>query len=140
MNQTMLQLVTQEIRHRLAREMESSRTVELALPAATVNLLFQHLVEAASGRSTESHLGPEPIKENGPVTPSIEARLEKVEHRLRRLARLSRDDEQPSPTRPHLHDPDQANPKYEGVESILKYVDEGDDKSAVRLVIMNFND
>lgn len=139
MNQTMLQLVAQEISHRLTMEMESSRTVELALPAATVNLLLQHLAEAVAGQSTVSHLGPEPIKENGPVTLSLEARLEKVEQKLRRLARPGRDDEQPSPS-PRLPDRDDANPKYEGVESILKYVDAGDDKSAVRLVIMNFND
>ena len=139
MNQTMLQLVAQEISHRLTMEVQSSRTVELALPAATVNLLIQHLAEAVAAQSTESQLAPEPIKENAPVEPSIEARLAKVEQRLRRLARPSRDDEQPSPS-PVLPDLDGAKPKYQGVESIMKYVDAGDDKSALRLVIMNFND
>ena len=34
-----------------------------------------------------------------------------------------------------------AKPKYENVESILKYIESPDDKPAiVKLVIMNFND
>ena len=33
-----------------------------------------------------------------------------------------------------------AGPKYKDVESVLKYIEQEDDKGGVKLVIMNFND
>ena len=38
---------------------------------------------------------------------------------------------------PNLKD---GKPKYQNVESILRYVEKDDDKGGVKLVIMNFND
>ena len=139
MKKQALQVVAQEISHRLKLEMVAGPTEEHVPPATVVDLLLQHLTEAVAEHLTKPSADHHLTEENGLAAP-LEARLEKVEQKLQKLALRRPHDGEPttaSSTFPNLK---YAKPKYEGVESILKYVDEGDDRGALKLVIMNFND
>ena len=140
MKKQALQAVAQEVSRRLKLETVAGPTVDHVLTATIVDLWLRHTTEAvAEYLLTKSDPDPCMTEEDGPVV-SLEARLEKVEQKLQKLALLIPDDGEPATAGSTLANLKDAKPKYEGVESILKYVEAGDDKSALRLVIMNFND
>ena len=72
----------------------------------------------------------------------VEAALQKAEEKLERSAVRAPDDDEgkarvAGTSLPNLK---YAKPKYNNVESILKYVEAEDDSRGVKLIIMNFND
>ena len=139
MKKQALRVVAQEISQRLKLEMVAGPTVEQQLPATIVDLLLEHLTEAVAEHLSQSDVSPDLTDEDGTAL-LLEARLEKVEQKLQQLTLRERDDGETATTGSTLPSLKHEKPKYEGVESILKYVDAGDDNGGLRLVIMNFND
>lgn len=68
----------------------------------------------------------------------VQAGLAKAEEKISRA--LNGSDNTDSDKEDDLSNRTYAQPKYKNVESILKYNETPDDKSVVKLVIMNFND
>ena len=136
MNRKLRRDLGQEIAERMVSEMESGRRIETSEPAATVDVLLQQLATSVVGLLREAG-------SRQPVTdPALEARLQKAERRLAKLASVDGDDDDDGPDgswggTPNLK---YAKPKYKDVESVLKYVEDEDGCSAIKLVIMNFND
>ena len=73
---------------------------------------------------------------------SVASRLDRLERAVRRLAVLPSEDGESEDESAGDTEIDEATrpAKYKDVESVLKYIEDEDGKSGVKLVIMNFND
>ena len=76
--------------------------------------------------------------DNGSEVRAVLERLLKVEEKLEKLSsELDSVSTKEGSSFPNLK---YAKPKYNNVESLLNYVEKGDDQGGLKLVIMNFND
>ena len=132
-----LQDVAEDISQSMVREIEGDQDIERATPVSIVDLLLQQLAGELVRQLQETGLN------KGQSGEELDARLQKVMKRLEKLAVSLRDDDDEDEVGengrsfPNLK---YAKPKYQNVESILRYVDKVEDKGGVKLVIMNFND
>lgn len=131
-----LQRMAEEISQSLLVEMEQDQGVERS---PSVNIL-DHLVKRLADEVV-SQLG-KAGSGNGLSDEHLEARLQKVERRLEKLANGAGDGDEAktAETGNNLPNLKYAKPKYKNIESMLKYIESDDEKSGVKLVIMNFND
>lgn len=131
-----VQGVVQEITHGLVLEMESHRFVEGSASANITDLLLQQLAKEVVRQLREANVG------KGLSEEDFEAKLQKAEGKLEKLGITGQDDDEDEVAGTGSSFPNlkYAKPKYKNIESILKYVERDDDKSGVKLVIMNFND
>ncbi len=131
-----LQRMAEEISQSLLLEMEQDQSVERS---PSVNIL-DHLVKRLADEVV-SQLG-KAGSGNGLSDEHLEARLQKMERRLEKMAVSAGDGDEAktAETGNRLPNLKYAKPKYKNVESMLKYIESDDDKGGVKLVIMNFND
>ncbi len=131
-----LQRMAEEISQSLLVEMEQDQSVERS---PSVNIL-DHLVKRLADEVV-SQLG-KAGSGNGLSDEHLEARLQKVERRLEKLAVSAGDGDEAETAETGNRFPNlkYAKPKYKNIESMLKYIESDDDKGGVKLVIMNFND
>lgn len=128
--------LVQEITHGLIGEMENHRHVENSTSATITDLLLQQMAKEVAAqlkdRSSAKDLSDE----------YVEAKLQKAEQKLQKLAITDQDDDEDETAGTGRSFPNlkYAKPKYENIESILKYVESDDEKGGVKLIIMNFND
>jgi chromosome segregation ATPase len=136
-----LRSLAQEISHSLVREIADQRAVEKSTAAGLMEVLLQQLAQEVVTQLVAEISEP-------PAQDDLETRLERLETQLQELtgvgaeAEAEEDDDEDEvegggSSYPNLK---YAKPKYKDVESILKYVESDDDKSGLKLVIMNFND
>ncbi len=131
-----LGVMAQEISQSLVREMEGSLDIQTPAPVSFSDLLLHRLaVEVAKRLESPGALGE---LGNG----HLQARLDKAESGLARLARSApdADEDEAQGTASALPNLKHARPKYSNLESVLKYVEQDQDRGGTRLVIMNFND
>ncbi|MBA7626122.1 hypothetical protein ES703_33564 [subsurface metagenome] len=129
-----LQGVVQEITQGLVLEMRNHQGLEGSAQLSIVDLLLQQLVKEVVKQLKEVSAG------EGLSDEDLEAKLQKAERKLEKLAISAQDEDEvagSTSTYPNLK---YARPKYKNIESILKYVERDEDKGGVKLVIMNFND
>ena len=136
MNEDLVRLIAGDIAHDFVKEVE--RTSPPAKPgsATIVDLLLRELADKVA-----TLLGD--LTPIGTVRSTrVEAALQKAESKLEKAAaRASGADEgEARVAESSLPNLKYAKPKYNNVESILKYVEAEDDKRGVKLIIMNFND
>lgn len=131
-----LQDMAQEISHGLLLEIAGHQGVERSSSVRIHDLLLPLLAQEVVRQLEKA----DPSK--GLSDEDLEARLQKVERKLEKLAISAGDDDEAkmAGTGSSLPNLKYAKPKYKNVESILKYVDTDQDKGGVKLVIMNFND
>ncbi len=131
-----LQRMAEEISQSLLVELEQDQSVERS---PSVNIL-DHLVKRLADEVV-SQLG-KAGSGNGSSDEQLEARLQKMERRLEKMAVSAGDGDEAktAETGNRLPNLKYAKPKYKNVESMLKYIESDDDKGGVKLVIMNFND
>ena len=136
MNRKLRRDLGQEIAERMVREMASDQRTETPEPASSVDVLLQQLATSVVGLLREAG-------SRQPTTdPGFEARLQKAERRLAKLASVEGDDDDDGPDGSWEGTPNlkYAKPKYKDVESVLKYVEDEGCGGSIKLVIMNFND
>lgn len=131
-----LQRVTDEIANTLVQEMASPQAPANPVSGGVVDLLVQQLGEDVLRRLDGTSRRARPADEG------IEGRLRRMERTLNRLVSSGGDadeDEAGNSTTsfPNLK---YAKPKYQGVESLLNYMEKGGGEGGLKLVIMNFND
>ena len=125
--------IADEIAGRLLEELQGSQPPEQPNQAGVLALLAEPLADGVARRidkvaSTASTPDPE-----------IHDRMEKVERKLARLSTaLMEAIETGEPDEPAGVSGDK--PKYQNLESLLKYVESGDKDGGTKLIIMNFND
>ena len=131
--------MAREISHGLVDEIEDHRAVEKSIAADVAETLLQQLAqEVVRQLANESSVSP--------AQDDLETRLARLETQLRELTggstenEVEDDDDEVEGTGSSFPNLKYAKPKYKDVESILRYVESDDDKSGVKLVIMNFND
>ena len=131
-----MRAVAQEIGRSLALELAGRQEVTAITSDAVLDPLIEHLADAVATQLSRASASPRSSDED------LEARLQKVEKKLEKLAISERDTDEDEMVGAGSSFPNlkYGRPKYKNVESILKYVDGEDGKGAVKLVIMNFND
>jgi len=148
-----LQRMAEEISQSLLLEMEQDQGVERSPSVNILDHLVKRLADevvsqlgkagSGNGLSDEvvSQLG-KAGSGNGSSDEQLEARLQKMERRLEKMAVSAGDGDEAktAETGNRLPNLKYAKPKYKNVESMLKYIESDDDKGGVKLVIMNFND
>lgn len=135
MRKTLLD-VAQEITQGILLEMRNHNGVEGSAQPSMIDILLQQLVKEVVKQLKEASLS------NGLCDEDLEAKLQKAERKLEKLAIGDQDEDEDevagsASSYPNLK---YARPKYKNIESILKYVERDEDKGGVKLVIMNFND
>lgn len=129
-----LQSVTQEITHSLVLEMANHQYVEGSVSVRIVDLLLQQLVGEVVRQLKEANSDKRLSDED------VEAKLQKVERKLQKLGISGQDEDEVAGTGSNFPNLKYGKSKYKNIESILKYIETDEDKGAVKLVIMNFND
>ena len=168
MSSKALRAVAEDISTSLLSGMDGHPSREASSPASIADLLLEELAKAVvallNEGSTSAHSSDETLdaslqKAEAVVAPlsqgsttahthdeELDARLQKAEAKLDKLldklraGHLDQDEDAISDARSTFPNLKYARPKYENVESVLKYVDQDDDSGGVKLVIMNFND
>ena len=136
MNEGLVRLIAGDIAHDLVKEMERASLPAKPRSATIVDLLLRELADKVAMLFDD-------FTSAGPVrNVRVEAALQKAEGKLGRAAAKAPDDREGEArvagnSLPNLK---YAKPKYNNVESILKYVEADDDRRGVKLIIMNFND
>ena len=129
-------MIAGDIAHDLVKEVEHTSPSIKAGSATIVDLLLCELADKVAmlladitGTGSERNL-------------RVEAALQKAERKLERAATRASgaDEDKVRVAESSLPNLKYAKPKYNNVESILKYVEAEDDKRGVKLIIMNFND
>ena len=127
--------MAEDIAHGFAVEMRRPDKMAEAASASVVGLLLQELSDKLVALLGET------AGERGRSEDHLDEMLGNAEKRLAALVKVDSDGRNgasvPTVVQPNLK---YRKPKYENVESILKYVEQQDDKGGVKLVIMNFND
>ena len=136
MNEELVRLIAGDIADGLVGEVVPASPPAQPRPATIVDLLLRELADRVAmllGEFTTAG-----IVRNM----RAEAALKKAEAKLERAAARASDDDEGDArvTRNSLPNLKYAKPKYNNVESILKYVEAEDDGRGVKLIIMNFND
>ncbi len=136
MNEKLVRLIAGDIAHDLVKEVERPSVPARPRSATIVDLLLHELADKVAmllGDFTTA----------GTVrNMRVEEALQKAEGKAGKAAVTAPDDDEDE-TRvagsslPNLK---YARPKYNNVESILKYVEAEDDGRGLKLIIMNFND
>ena len=134
-----LQTMTQEIKHGLLFELRQPQSGGRSPSVNILDHLVKRLVDEVVSQLGKAGSG------NGLSDEQLEARLQKVERRLEKLAVSDGDGDEAetaktTKTESSLPNLKYAKPKYKNIESMLKYIESDDDKGGVKLVIMNFND
>jgi len=131
-----LQTMAEDIANGLVLEMGNPRSVGVPAPPSIVDLLVQQLAIKVAALINEADSSQDVPDE------SLEARLQKAERKLAKLAvdGLEGDEDEIAGSDSSFPNLKYARPKYKNVESILKYAERQDDSGGVKLVIMNFND
>ena len=136
MNEELVRLIARDIARDLVKEVERASPAAKPRSATIVDLLLRELADKFAvllGDFTAA----------GTVRDMrVEAALQKAEEKLERAPGKAPDDDEggervAGSSLPNLK---YAKPKYNNVESILKYVEAEDDGRGVKLIIMNFND
>ena len=136
MNEQLVRLIADGIARDLVKEVECASPPAKPRSATIVDLLLRELADKVA-----TLLGD--FTTAGTVRDMrVEAALQKAEEKLEKAAARAPDDDEgeacvAGSSFPNLK---YAKPKYNNVESILKYVEAEDDGRGVKLVIMNFND
>ena len=136
MNEELIRLIAGDIAQDLVKEVERASAPAKLKSATIVDLLLRELADKIA-----MLLGDFTVA--GTVRDMrVEAALQKAEGKLEKAAARSLDDDEGEAhvARSSLPNLKYAKPKYNNVESILKYVEAEDDRRGVKLVIMNFND
>ena len=126
--------IAREISQGLVSEMSARRVVDNSPTSGVVQVLLQQLTDEVLRQVEED-------SSEAALLEGLETRLQRLETRLEKLAGADDQDEDEVEARgsslPNLK---YAKPKYKDVESLLNYIESGDDKGGLKLVIMNFND
>lgn len=135
MNRSM-QRVTEEIANTLVQEMASPLATANPASGGVVDLLVQQLGEDVLRRLDRTSWRARP------ADGGIEERLGKMERALDRLVSSGGDADEDEVSNRTTSFPNlkYAKPKYQGVESLLNYMEKGGGEGGLKLVIMNFND
>ena len=126
-----------DLRRRYSRRVRNSAgIVELLLEQLATDPFLQRLARRLVSLTRETSTSMDVSDDE------LGTRLQKVERRLMRLATDDGDGNENGVQRARNSLPNlkYAKPKYQNVESMLKYIESEDGKSGVKLVIMNFND
>ncbi len=131
-----------EISQRMAADISSERSAGQAPTLHIRDLLLQSLADRVALRRSDKNISQPVLEDEGlAILHRIESKL--IELSVDINGSIDKDD------RMHIGIPREArNPtkrdengsKYNKIESMLRYVEADDDKTGVRLVIMNFND
>ena len=138
----MLHGVAAQIAQALVLEMQGAPGGEPPAGGGVVELLLERLAKNVETLLSEAGPGKESLGHR------LDTRLQRALRKLERVERLASrdlpddddDDDRVDHGRsyPHLK---YAKPKYNDVDSVLKYIErDDDDRGGVKLVIMNFND
>ena len=135
MNENLVRLIAGDIARDLMKEVERASPPAKPRSATIVDVLLRELADKVAvllGDFTTA----------GAVRDMrVEAALQKADGKLERAAIKALDDnEGEARVASSLPNLKYAKPKYNNVESILKYVEAEDDGRGVKLIIMNFND
>jgi len=136
LNEELIRLIAGDIAHDLVNEVERASPPTELRSATIVDLLLRELADKVA-----MLLGDFTVAGTARDM-RVEAALQKAQGKLGKAAAQSSDDDEgearvPGSSFPNLK---YAKPKYNNVESILKYVEAEDDRRGIKLVIMNFND
>ena len=133
MNEELVRLIAGDIANNLVGKVEPVSSPDKARSATIVDLLLRELADKVAmllGDFTTTGTA---------RNMRVEAALQKAEVKLERAPVRAPEGEarDAGSSLPNLK---YARPKYNNVESILKYVEAEDDRPGVKLIIMNFND
>ena len=136
MNEDLVRLIAGDIAHDLAKEVQRASPPTGSRSATIVDLLLRELADKVA-----TLLG-DFTTVGTARNMRVERALQKTEAKLEKAAVRAPDDDEgearvAGTSLPNLK---YARPKYNNVESILKYVEAEDDRRGVKLIIMNFND
>ena len=136
MNEELVRLIAGDIAHDLVREVECASPPARPRSTTIVDVLLRELTDKVAMLLSD-------LTTAGTVrNMRVEAALQKAEGKLESAAVRAPDDDErkarvAGSSLPNLK---YARPKYNNVESILKYVEAEDDRRGVKLIIMNFDD
>ena len=136
MNEELIRLIAGDIAHDMVKEVERASAPAELRSATIIDLLLRELADKIA-----MLLGDFTVAGTARDM-RAEAALQKAERKLEKAAvRASGADVgEARVSESSLPNLKYAKPKYNNVESILKYVEAEDDRRGVKLVIMNFND
>ena len=131
-----LRMVAREISHTLLVEMSGNQVCDSPPPESVLQLLLQLLHQEVLEQLKTANAA------EGPSNEQLADRLAKAERKLERAAMGAVDDDDDEPGTGGASFPNlkYAKPKYQNVDSILRYVEGESERGGVKLVIMNFND
>ena len=124
--------IADEIAGRLLDELQGRRPPDQPDRPGFLALLAEPLADGVARR-----IDNEPAPDDTP-DPAIHDRIEKVERRLERLSTALMEAIEPEGKEPAAVSGDK--PRYQNLESLLKYVESADKDGGTKLIIMNFND
>lgn len=134
--------MAEEISHGLVQEIQSTRALNRPTGQSIVELLLEQLTQEVVRKleSSTDVASPE----------DLETRLRLLETKLETLGledspdeteeEEDEDEDEVDAGGASLPNLKYAKPKYKDIESVLKYIESDDEKGAIKLVIMNFND
>ena len=135
MERKIMKNVAEQIADGLVLEMRQDRPAELNSYVNMVDLLLQQLAEKVVSLLRQANSTADVSDEEW------EGRLQKADKKLRKLSlRRSGSEDVGKEQVAHLPNLKYARPKYENLESVMKFVEQEDGRDGVKLVIMNFND
>ena len=136
MQKKALQAIAQDIVDVLELDFVTRQGAQIPASVSIVDLLIQQLAEKVVALLIEASTG------GGLSDEGVEARLRKARRKLKETYFNDQDDDEDETTGTGFRFPNlkYAKPKYKDMESVLKYVEQDEDKGGVKLVIMNFND
>ena len=127
--------VAEQIADGLVLEMRQDQPTELNSYVNMVDLLLQQLAEKIVSLLKQAD------SSTGDSDEEWEARLQKADKKLGKLS-VPRSGSQDAAKEQTTNLPNlkYARPKYQNLESVMKFVEQEDGRDGVKLVIMNFND
>ena len=134
MRKKALRVVAEDIANGLFTEIGDPEAAGVSSQVGIVDDLLRQLGENVVALLKEASA------DTADATLGVEKRLRPVEHDLDAPMAKPRDHSQGSLGDGALPNLKYAKPKYNNVESILKFIEQEEDRSGVKLVIMNFND
>ncbi len=136
MQKKALQAIAKDIVDVLELDLLTHQGTQISSSASIVDFLLQQLAEKVVAMLNETSSG-RSLSDDG-----VEARFRKARKKLKESGISDQDDDEDETTNPGISFPNlkYAKPKYKDMESVLKYVEQDEDKGGVKLVIMNFND
>jgi hypothetical protein len=131
-----MQRVTEDISNTLVQEIGSPLATANPAAAGIVDLLVQQMGDEVLRRLDRTSWRARP------ADGGIEERLRRMERALDRLVSSEGDADEDEVSNRATSFPNlkYAKPKYQGVQSLLNYMEKGGGEGGMKLVIMNFND